>query len=182
MRIFFAILFFLAVPYCLFFSPNQDQEIFRKLINGEFNSVELSISAVFCVLGIVPTFLGFYLVPQRHSYKPTVWPFWIGSFLVGAGALLPYLALRKPKFINQSSTSEIGASLVTFNWWEKIISNKSLKFLFAALIFGIVAFGFIKGSPEKYYEAFQSSRLVHSMSIDFCILMFVIWPYLIFKG
>lgn len=178
MKILFVILFFVFLIVGFITSPNQDQELVRTLLAGKFTLVDESIFAVFCALGMLPTLLGFYLIPQRHFYKLNVWPFWIASFFFGAGALLPYLVLTKPKLNSKPNNLPLVMELAP---WEKLIANKFIKFFFGALILLTVALGFIKGSPEKYLLAFQSSRLVHVMSVDFCILVFIIWPYLIFR-
>jgi hypothetical protein len=172
----FAVLFFVFIIYAFVFSPGGPDPAMNLLLkgslNGNFGSLDLSVIAVFWVMGLVPIFLGLYLIPARHKYKLTLWPFWVGSFFLGAGALLPYLALRKPKF------GELASKLEPQNAFENFLGNKFLRWILALIIFASVITGFVKGSPGAYYQAFKTSRLVNVMSFDFCILMFIVWPYL----
>lgn len=173
----FWILWLVFLVYAIFFSPNVEQETMLTLIKGSFNgqfaSVDLSVICVFMAMGVVPFFLGLYLIPVRKVYKPMLWPFWIASYFLGAGALLPYLAIRKEQYPQPLLSSQI-----SLNWFEVFLSNKYLKVIIAVAIFAIVAYGFVKGNPQAYLKAFNQSRLVNVMSFDFCILMFVVWPYL----
>lgn len=173
---FFGFLFVAFLVYALGFSPKGSDPVFGQLIQGIFKGnygeLDPSIISVFWVMGLVPFFLGLYLIPVRHNYKLILWPFWVGAFALGAGALLPYLALRKPKF------GELGNRIGQGSRLEKWLGNKYVKAVCVILIFGLVFFGFLKGSPEAYRQAFQTSRLVNVMSFDFIILMFIVWPYL----
>ncbi len=172
MRIVFGILFVTFVLYAFVFSPNSDQEILHKLITNNLQNLDKSIVAVFWAMGLVPFLLGSYLLPERKKFKLPVWPFWIASFFFGAGALLPYLALRNNRgcdFVDYSSS------------FNSFVSNIFLR-LFLVLGIGVLFFwGFHAGSLSAYLQAFKTSRLVNVMSFDFVILIFIIWPYLIWR-
>lgn len=166
MTFLFGVLFFVFTVYAFLLSPNQDKQILGQLLQIN-NNLDLSLKCVFWAMGLVPILLGLYLIPTRHKYKLNLWPFWLASFLVGAGAILPYLTLRKPQ-VNSISLSK----------WEKLLKNDFLRLIFLLAIWVLVIYGFIQGNPDAYIKAARESRLVNVMSLDFVILMLIVWPYL----
>jgi hypothetical protein len=164
--------------YGVFFSPDQDKEILPKLIKGcftfDFGRVDFSIVAVFMAMGFVPCLLALYLFPERGVYNPSVWPFILGSFVIGAGAILPYLAVRKIKVPETLIKSQVSVGSLEMFMMSKVVRLSAVVILFL----GVFA-GFYFGDWKAYLQAFKTSRVVNVMSFDFLILVFVVLPYLV---
>jgi hypothetical protein len=88
------------------------------------------------------------------------WPFVAGSFGVGAFALLPYLALRHP---NSGFTGSKTAVI-------KLLDSRWTGVVLALGTIALVSYGAIAGDWSDFVAQWQTSRFIHVMSLDFCLL------------
>jgi hypothetical protein len=169
--IFFVILL-IFIAHTIISSPNSHAELEQHLLHGlftfDYGKVDLSIICVFNVLGIVPLFLGTYLIPFRKQFNIDPLPFWIGSFFLGGYSLLPWLALVER--VNNKEDDKPNN--------HKPIFLYILRFSLLASIVGLLIWSFISGNPKTYFHYFLNARLVNIMSIDLAILMLIVFPYL----
>lgn len=146
--------------------PDQGNslELIQKLATMNWEGINPLVIALFNLMGIWPMIYGSVLFADGCEQKISAWPFASLSFAFGAFALLPYLALR------QSPQPELAGE-----------SNRNLKFWdsrglgLGLLVGGVVllAFGFSQGDWGNFVQLWQTSRFIHVMSLDFCMLSLV---------
>jgi len=146
---------FLAAP------PNQPNTfpLIQNLVNGHWEGINPLIVALFYLLGIWPMIYSCLLFSDGNGQKIPAWPFALLSFGTGAFGLLPYLALREPQpeFKGQK------------NWLIKLLDWRWTGVILTLGTVGLVAYGFA-GNWGDLIEQFQTSRFIHVMSLDFCLL------------
>lgn len=103
-----------------------------------------------------------------HAQTAKAWPFVVASFAVGAFALLPYLIWRSPHPHFSGSPS----------WLLKLVDARWLGLLLGVASVGLVGFGLIAGDWTDFFEQWRSSRFIHVMSLDFCLL-WLLFPALL---
>jgi hypothetical protein len=147
--------FFLAPPD----QPNT-LELIKNLIAGNWQGINPIVVSLFNILGIVPMIYACLLLIDGRQQKLPAWPFVTFSFGIGAFSLLPYLALREP---NQEFTGNKNLLL-------KIVDSRICGVVISLASIALIAYGFIGGNWQDYIYQFQTSRFIHVMSIDFCVL------------
>ena len=90
------------------------------------------------------------------------------SFGVGAFAILPYLALREPNSRPIGDRSGI-IKLVDSRWFGVLLSIGTI---------GLLAYGLGRGDWADFSQQWHTSRFIHVMSLDFCLLILLL-PILI---
>ncbi|MEO8889944.1 MAG: DUF2834 domain-containing protein, partial [Coleofasciculaceae cyanobacterium] len=95
-----------------------------------------------------------------RQQKIPAWLFSTASFGVGAFALLPYLALREP---NQEF---IGSK----NLFLKILDSRWLGIALTIGSLFLLSYGLFNGNWADFIQQWQTSRFIHVMSLDFCLL------------
>lgn len=146
--------------------PDQGNslELIQQLSTMNWEGINPLVIALFNLMGIWPMIYGSVLFADGCEQKISAWPFASLSFAFGAFALLPYLALR------QAPQPELAGE-----------SNRNLKFwdsrgLGIGLFVGAIAllvFGFSQGDWADFIHLWQTSRFIHVMSLDFCMLSLV---------
>jgi hypothetical protein len=99
----FGLLWVSFAVYAFFLAPpNQPDtfELIKNLSTGKWDGINPLVIALFNIMGIWPMIYSGLIFSDGREQKIPAWPFAVGSFGVGAFALLPYLALREanPKF------------------------------------------------------------------------------------
>ncbi|HEY9829394.1 MAG TPA: DUF2834 domain-containing protein [Stenomitos sp.] len=152
----------LAVYAFLLAPPNQPDtfELIKNLSTGNWKGINPLIIALFNIMGIWPMIYSGLIFTDGREQKIPAWPFAVGSFAVGAFALLPYLALREP---NPKFTGSQDIVL-------KILDSRWLGVLLTLGTVVLLSFGLLKGDWADFIQQWQSSRFIHVMSLDFCLL------------
>jgi hypothetical protein len=142
--------------------PNQPDtiELITNLSTGKWEGINPLIIALFNIMGIWPLIYSCLVFIDGTEQKIPAWPFAAGSFGVGAFALLPYLALRQP---NQEFTGSKGIFL-------KVLDSRWLAIALSLGSLGLLSFGLLKGDWGDFIQQWQTSRFIHVMSLDFCLL------------
>ncbi len=151
------------VIYSFGFSPPDQPEtleLIQRLIAGPWQGINPLIVALFNIMGIWPLAYACVLFADGRGQKIPAWPFVIGSFALGAFALIPYLALRQP---NPGFVGEIGKGL---KFWES--RGLAIGLLMGGL--GLLIYGLLEGNWADFVVQWQTSRFIHVMSLDFCVL------------
>ncbi|NEO27387.1 MAG: DUF2834 domain-containing protein [Kamptonema sp. SIO4C4] len=149
--------------YAFGFAPPDQPDtlaLIQRLSTGEWEGINPLIIALFNIMGVLPMmYLGVLLVDGRGQKIPA-FLFAIASFATGAFALLPYLILRQP---NPQFSGEPNRLL-------KLLDSRGfgLVLLFAAL--SLLTFGLTQGNWTDFVEQWKTSRFIHVMSLDFCLL------------
>ena len=73
---------------------------------------------------------------------------------------MPYLALRQP------NPSFVGKK----NWLIKLLDSRLLGIGVAIATISLVTYGITQGNWQEFVSQWQTSRFIHVMSLDFCLL------------
>ncbi|MGF1486305.1 MAG: DUF2834 domain-containing protein [Prochloraceae cyanobacterium] len=162
-KIGFGLLWASFVIYAFVFAPPQQPdtiELIKNMSTGEWEGINPLIIALFNIMGILPMMYGCFLFSDGRGQKILAWPFASGSFFFGAFALLPYLALREPNpnFIGEK------------NWFIKVWDSRIAAIFITIGAIYLLAFGFLNGDWTDFFQQWQTSRFIHVMSLDFCLL------------
>lgn len=159
----FGLLWVSVAVYAFFFAPpNQPDtfELIKNLSTGNWDGINPLVIALFNIMGIWPMIYSGLIFSDGREQKIPAWPFAVASFGVGAFALLPYLALREA---NQKFTGSKDIVL-------KILDSRWLGVALTLGTLVLLSFGLLKGDWADFIQQWQSSRFIHVMSLDFCLL------------
>jgi hypothetical protein len=160
------------VAYAAVLAPPDDpaltQALVRGSVSGHYGAVDPSIASVFSMLGVVPVLASAFVLRDGATRRLPAWPFALGMFVVGAFALLPWLALR-----NLGGPRGPRAPGPV----RRLLARRVVG---AGIVAALVALGgwcLARGHATDYLAAFRSTSLVHVMTIDLVVctgLLFVL--------
>lgn len=151
------------ISYAFLFAPPDQPDtaiLIQNLINGKLDGINPAIIALFNLMGIWPAIYSSVLFIDGRMQKIWAWPFALGSFVVGAFALLPYLALRSP---NPEFTGKKTLLI-------KLVDSRIGGIAIAFAAFSLAIYGLRFGDWSNFLQQWQTSRFIHVMGIDFCLL------------
>lgn len=142
--------------------PDQPNtfELIKHLSIGQWEGINPIVISLFNIMGVWPMIYSCLLFIDGRAQKIPTWLFAALSFGVGAFALLPYLALREP---NPEFSKEKNAFL-------KLLDSRLLGLALTIGAAILVAYGFKYGDWGNFVQQWQTSRFIHVMSLDFCLL------------
>lgn len=146
--------------------PDQGNslELIQKLATMNWEGINPLVIALFNLMGIWPMVYGSVLFADGCEQKISAWPFASLSFAFGAFALLPYLALRQ-----SPQPERAGESNRNLRFWDS--RGLGLGLLVGGVV--LLAFGLSQGDWANFVQLWQTSRFIHVMSLDFCMLSLV---------
>lgn len=151
------------VVYAFGFAPPDQPDTFdliQRLASGQWQGINPAVVALFNVMGLWPMIYGCLLVVDGRGQPVPAWPFAVASFAIGAFALLPYLGLRRP------NPQMLGPS-------TRLLAVAESRWVGGAIALGailLVGYGAIAGDWADFVQQWQTSRFIHVMSLDFCLL------------
>ncbi|MEI2581493.1 DUF2834 domain-containing protein [Scytonema sp. PRP1] len=162
-KIAFGALWLGFIAYAFFFAPpNQPDtfELIKNLSTGRWQGINPLVVALFNIMGIWPMIYSCLIFIDGRGQKIPAWLFASASFGVGAFTLLPYLALREPnpKFPGRK------------NAFLAILDSRLTGIALAVGTAILVAYGIGQGDWGDFVHQWQTSRFIHVMSLDFCLL------------
>ncbi len=152
--------------------PSQPDttDLIIQLSTGQWNGINPAVVALFNLMGVWPMIYACLALidgaGNGDAQKLPAWPFVSLSFGVGAFALLPYLALRNPTQTFEGEETKL-LNLVDSPWTGRAIA-------LAALV--LLTYGITSGDWGDFAQQWQTSRFIHVMSLDFCVLCAVVGP------
>ncbi|MEA5567992.1 DUF2834 domain-containing protein [Anabaena sp. UHCC 0399] len=162
-KIAFGVLWLGFVVYAFVFAPPDrpdNFELIKDLSIFEWQGINPLIIALFYLMGIWPMIYSAMLFIDGRGQKIPAWPFATASFGVGVFALLPYLALREP---NPQFTGKKNALI-------KLLDSRVTGVVLTVAAAILVAYGVLEGDSSNFVQQWQTSRFIHVMSLDFCLL------------
>jgi len=161
--------FLLAPPN----APNTADQILA-LSTGQWGELNPVIVALFNLMGVWPMIYGAVALVDGHcqpsqtddasetnsSNQLKAWPFVAGSFGLGAFMLLPYLALRAPAPEFRGKPSR----------FLKILTSRLFSIFLLGNAIAWIGYAIAQGDWANFAVQWQSSRFIHVMSLDFCLL------------
>jgi hypothetical protein len=166
-RIGFALCWLGFVGYAVGLAPPEQPDtgfLIVQLSTGAWADLNPAIVALFNLMGIWPLVYSCLALVDGRDQKVPAWPFVVGSFGLGAFALLPYLVLRSP---NPAGTAPSSLLL-------KVLESR---WLGAGLLLGaagLMGYGLLAGDWVDFLQQWQTSRFIHVMSLDFCALWLLV--------
>lgn len=162
-KIGFWLLWLGLVSYAFVFAPPDQPdtiELIKNLSTGKWDGINPIIVSLFNIMGVWPLIYSALTFIDGRQQKIPAWLFSTASFGVGAFALLPYLALREP---NQEFTG-------SKNFFLKILDSRLLGIALTIGSLFILSYGLLNGNWTDFIQQWQTSRFIHVMSFDFCLL------------
>lgn len=162
-NILFGLLWIGLLIYAFVFAPpNQPDtfELIKNLSTGKWSGINPLVVSLFNVMGIWPIIYSSIMFADGRGQKIPAWIFATLSFAVGAFAILPYLALRgsNPEFSGKKSIL------------LKLLDSRFTGILLTIGTVILVAYGLQGGDWSDFVQQWQTSRFIHVMSLDFCLL------------
>jgi hypothetical protein len=150
--------------------PNQPDTfaLIKDLSTGQWDGINPLVIALFNIMGVLPMLYACLVFIDGRGQKAPAWLFASASFGVGAFALLPYLALRKP---NPTFVGEKNALL-------KLLDSRWTALALTVGAIALLTYGLTAGDWSNFIQQWQSDRFIHVMSLDFCMLC-LLFPALI---
>ncbi len=164
MRYILLIVWLAFIGYATGFTPSSPgpDPYLKSLLT--LQSDEPSLMAMFTLLGLFPLSYACLLLRTDNRRVPA-WPFVIGSFALGAFALLPYFILTASGHL-----AERREHIRTVSSIRRSTEGAATHWILLLLTVAVIAYGWIGGHSEVYAQAFNSSSFVHTMTIDFVVL------------
>jgi hypothetical protein len=151
------------VTYAFLLAPPDRPDTFeliKHLSTGQIAGINPLIVALFNVMGVLPVIYSCVLFIDGRMQKIPAWLFATASFAVGAFAIVPYLALREP---NPSFSGKK-------TWLLQLLDSRWLGLVLAIATLGLLFYGIRQGDWADFVQQWRSSRFIHVMSLDFCLL------------
>ena len=119
-------------------------------------------------MGVLPLIYSCVVFIDGRGQKIPAWLFATLSFGVGAFALLPYLAFREanPNFVGKK------------NILLKVLDSRITGILLTVGTIFLLSYGLQDANWSDFFQQWQTSRFIHVMSLDFCMLC-LIFPALL---
>ncbi|MGD1853703.1 MAG: DUF2834 domain-containing protein [Leptolyngbyaceae cyanobacterium] len=157
------------VIYAVRLSPPSDPntiEVIRQLSTGQWENLNPMVVVLFNLMGLWPVVYASLALSDGRDQAVSAWPFVVGSFGLGAFALMPYLALRE-RTCHQLYRPADTTLLRGLNHWLV-----GLGVAIATVLLIIYGFsqGYSSDTWQDFLQQFSSSQFIHVMSLDFCML------------
>ncbi|WP_414578795.1 DUF2834 domain-containing protein [Anabaena sp. CCY 9402-a] len=162
-KIAFGVLWLGLIVYAFVFAPPDRPDTFeliKNLSTGQWQGINSLVIVLFNLMGIWPMIYSALLFTDGRGQKIPAWPFATASFAVGAFAVLPYLALREP---NPQFTGKKNALI-------KLLDSRVTGVFLALAAAILVTYGLRSGDWSNFIQQWQTSRFIHVMSLDCCLL------------
>ncbi len=162
-KIAFGLLWLGFVTYAFVFAPPDQPDTFeliKNLSTGQWQGINPLVVALFNIMGVFPIIYSAVLFIDGRGQKIPAWLFAIPSFAVGVFALLPYLALREP---NKQFPGKK-------DFFIKLLDSRLTGIALTLGTIILVGYGLQGGDWGNFVQQWQTSRFIHVMSLDFCLL------------
>jgi hypothetical protein len=159
------------VGYAFLLAPPDRSDTLQLIIDlstGKWAGINPLIIALFNLMGILPMVYAALILIDGKTQRIPAGLFCAASFGVGAFAILPYLALREPNSRPIGDRSGI----------IKIVDSRWLGILLSIGTVVLLAYGIGRGDWVDFVQQWRTSRFIHVMSLDFCLLCLLL-PVLI---
>ena len=160
------------IGYAALLAPPDDPALTRALVQGtvtgHFGAVDPAIAAVFSMLGVVPVLASTFVLRDGGARRLPAWPFALGMFVVGAFALLPWLAFRD--VLGPRAPAPPGPV-------QRFLARRVVRAGIVVALAALSAWALTAGHRAAYFEAFRSASMVNVMTIDLAMctaLLFVL--------
>lgn len=161
------------VIYAMFMAPPstpETGEMIRQLLTGAWTNLNPGVVVLFNLMGLWPVIYASLALTDGVDQAFPAWPFVLASFGLGAFALLPYLALREPTCTRPYQTTNTALL--------NVLNHRLMGMGVAIVTLLILAYGLSQGHwntvLQDFLHEFSTSRFIHVMGLDFCLLTLII--------
>ena len=157
------------VNYAILLSPPNNADTLgtiRQLSTGQWATLNPVVVVLFNLMGLWPLIYASLALSDGRDQTVPAWPFVVVAFGLGAFALMPYLVLRKSTFdLPYRSADSVLLRVMTHRLFGASVVAATLL---------LVAYGLAQGKGgatwRPFLHQFSTSRFIHVMSLDFCML------------
>jgi hypothetical protein len=178
-KIIFGALWLALIGYTFLLAPPDRVDSLQLIINlstGNWTGINPFVVALFNLMGILPLIYACLMLIDGKTQNISAGLFSAASFAVGAFAILPYLALRE-----SNSTPEIDrfqGSRIDRRGIIKLVDSRWLGVILSIGTVTLLIYGITQGDWTDFVRQWHTSRFIHVMSLDFCLLTLLL-PVLI---
>ena len=170
-KIIFGLIWVSFISYAFFIAPAASPDTLDLIIDlsaGNWSGINPLVVSLFDLMGILPAIYACLLLFDGRGQKIPAWIFVIGSFGLGAFALLPYLALRESNTVWDGDKNRL----------LKILESPIIGIALMLGAIALIGSGIIYGDWADFVFQWQTNQFIHVMSLDFCLLS-LLFPTLI---
>jgi hypothetical protein len=159
------------VSYAFLLAPPDRPDTLQLIIDlstGKWTGINPLIIALFNLMGILPMVYACLILIDGKIQKLPAGIFSAISFGVGAFAILPYLAIRQS--LSGAEVERVRSNGIDRHGIIKLVDSR---WLGVALTIGtsiLLVYGITQGNWPDFVRQWQTSRFIHVMSLDFCLL------------
>jgi hypothetical protein len=159
-------LWLLFLSYAILAAPPDSPEtidLIRRLSIGQWQDINPWVVTLFNIMGIWPLAYSAILYADGRGQPVRAWPFVVGSFALGAFALLPYLALRRPNPTFQGDRTG----------WVRWLDGPWVGAIVSLGLITLLGYGWTHSNSTSwsdFIQLWQTRRFIHVMSLDCCAL------------
>lgn len=161
------------IAYAVFQAPPAQPNtvaVIQALILGQWASINPLIVALFNIMGLWPVIYASVALLDGRSQSFPAWPFVAASFGLGAFALLPYLAFRRPYTADTKTLAAESLPQGMGRLWANRMESRWVGIAVTLIGAGFLLFGLLTGDWGDFVHQWQTSQFIHIMSLDFCAL------------
>ena len=150
----------LLLTTALVFAPAADpgtNELILRMMTGQLDGINQSLFALFNLMGVFPLALLSLLAFDSREQRVWKWPFILGSFVLGAFALLPYLVLRRWQ-LERRPADALWLRFLGHRVWAAVL-------LVAASVLTLIFF--FSGDLSAFVSMWRTNQFAFVMSFDF---------------
>ena len=170
-KIIFGLIWVSFISYAFLIAPAASPDTLDLIIDlsaGNWSGINPLVVSLFDLMGILPAIYACLLLFDGRGQKIPAWIFVIGSFGLGAFALLPYLALRESNTVWDGDKNRL----------LKILESPIIGIALMLGAIALIGSGIIYGDWADFVFQWQTNQFIHVMSLDFCLLS-LLFPTLI---
>ena len=153
--------------YAFLLAPPDRADSLQLIINlatGKWDGINPMVIALFNLMGILPMVYACLMLIDGKTQKISAGIFSAASFAVGAFAILPYLALRTP------NSTHLPGSKIERRGMVKLVDSRWLGVVLSTGTVVLLSYGITQGNWSDFVQEWYTSRFIHVMSLDFCLL------------
>ena len=142
--------------------------VIGKLVTLKLEGINPYVITLFSLMGVWPMVYACLMFIDERSQTISAWPSFLASNGSGVIGMIPYLLLREP---SEEFTGQKGFLL-------ECLDSRQTGIALSLTTIGLLAYAVLTGDWGDFVHQWHTSRFVHLMSGDFC-LMCVVFPSLL---
>ncbi len=159
------------IAYTLLLAP-LDQPgtliLIEKLVRLQLAGINPYVVTLFSLMGVWPIVYACLMFIDERMQDISAWPSFLASNGSGVIGMIPYLLLRES---NQAFSGQK-------NFWLERLDSRQTGIVLSLITVGLFAYAMLAGDWGDFVRQWHTSRFIHLMSWDFC-LMWVVFPSLL---